>query len=65
MLCPGQLNTTVTLGRNCLPQVELEEDAETLDSDSIEDGGLGLGSDLNRTFDLGREIYLKTFIKKL
>ena len=48
----------MTLGRNCLPQVELEEDADTLDSDSAEDGGLGLGSDLNRTFDLGREIYL-------
>ena len=55
----------MTLGRNCLPQVELEEDADTLDSDSAEDGGLGLGSDLNRTFDLGGEIYLKTFINKL
>ena len=55
----------MTLGRNCLPQ--LEEDADTLDSDSAEDGGLGLGlgSDLNRTFDLGREIYIKTFINKL
>ena len=55
----------MTLGRNCLPQVELEEDADTLDSDSAEDGGLGLGSDLNRTFDLGKEIYSKTFINKL